>query len=493
MSAYRVEMTNGQPADNVETLVEERIIETECPAGALRGLAHDRTSEFRGIRFARADRLEPPVDVESWPGVHDGLAFGSQAPQIGGALEQMLGGDALPIDEDCLFVNVWTPGCDDARRPVLVWIHGGAYLTGTGAMPWYDGNALAVRGDVVVVSINYRLGALGFLGDRNLGSLDMISALRWVQRNISAFGGDPGDVTIFGESAGGSAVVSLFAAPDAAQLFHRGWALSPSILQLRTRAIGDEMEKIFLDLLGVDSPDQLASVTVDQILEAQARFPMNTAGMKNFTPTDGTALFPDPILRSASNDDRPFVVGTNRDEMLLFTAFDSTRSDWTDEQVEAEFGRRFEHPTSAVETYRGLRPDTNPSQLVSTMQTDEVFRWPAQRLASARADAGHPTWIYEFHQTSSSFGGVLGSCHGLDIPFAFHNLTRQGAEMFTGGGDALTAVADQFSDAVISFARSGKPGWDAYDTSTRSTQLIGPDPVVVDDPEPELRRLWAEN
>lgn len=485
-------MDNGQTGGAVEDLIEQQTVEASCHAGVLRGLDHEATQEFRGIRFARAERLAAPIDVESWNGTHDGLVFGAQAPQTGGALEQMLGGDALPNDEDCLFLNVWTPRSDESRRPVLVWIHGGAYLTGTGAMPWYDGNALAARGDVVVVSINYRLGALGFLGDRNLGALDMLSALRWVRRNIADFGGDPDNVTAFGESAGGSAVVALLAAPAADELVHKVWALSPSILQLRTKLVGDEMEQVYLDLLDTKSVDALAQMSVKELLDAQARFPMNTAGMKNFTPTEGTDVFPEPILRTASSDARPLVIGTNRDEMLLFTMFDPSRSDWTDDDVRSQFDRRFADPDAAIDAYRRLRAGTNPSQLVSAMQTDEVFRWPSQRLATARSVAGVPTWTYEFHQASTAFGGILGSCHGLDIPFAFHNLNRKGAETFTGGGEFLDAVADQFADAIVSFARTGKPGWDSYDVGTRSTQIIGSDPVLVSDPESELRQLWAD-
>lgn len=477
-------MSDGLPA-----VVEERIVEVDCPAGRVRGLDHDTTLEFRGMPFARAERLGEPVDVNSWTGVHDGLGFAPQAPQVGGALEAMLGADDVTMDEDCLALNVWTPACDGAGRPVLVWIHGGAYVTGSGSMPWYDGNALAARGDVVVVSINYRLGALGFLGHRNLGIADMVAALRWVERNIGAFGGDPGAVTLFGESAGGSAVLALLATPSAGRRFRRVWAMSPSILQYRTREEAAELEATYLDLLGVDAADDLGGVALDALLDAQQSMPP-AAGFKHFAPTTGTDTIPGPILRAAADDDREVVVGTTRDEMLLFTAFDPTRRDWSDDDVQREFARRFDDPDTAIERYRTHRPDADPSGLVSAMQTDEVFRAPARRLAERRADGGRSTWVYEFHQTSAAWGGRLGACHGLDLPFAFHNLTRRGAEMFTGGGDQLVAVADRFADAIIAFAHTGDPGWETYDTSTRPTMIIGPDAAVVDDPEPALRELW---
>lgn len=466
----------------------------------------DRTGsrEFRGIRFATADRLGAPVDIAGWEPGFDAVHFGPQAPQIGGVLEQLLGASDLETSEDCLFLNVFTPACDDGERPVLVWIHGGAYVTGTAAMPWYDGAPLAEKGDVVVVTINYRLGALGFLGDRNLGTLDQISALRWVRRNIARFGGDPDRVTVFGESAGGSAVLALMAAPAADDLFTAVWSMSPSMLQLRTREQGERLERTFLDLLGTDD---VANSSLDDILAAQSRFPTATAGMKNFAPTEGTDAIPRVISDCVASDPRPVVIGTNRDEMLLFTAFDSSRSDWDDGDIEREFAARMgERTAEAIETYRRHRPGSSPSQLVSTMQTDQVFRRPAQRVAESRVGASarvartepagigraasNPTWMYSFEQASTAFNGVIGACHGMDIPYAFDTLLAHGAEMFTGPGESRAAVADRFSSAIIAFAHDRQPGWPGFDRDRRATQRIGPHPEVVDDPEPDLRKLW---
>lgn len=471
---------------------DEPTTQATCPAGMLTGLDRGATSVFKGIKFATANRFESPVDVVSWAGQLDATVFQAQCPQNGGALEQLLGGSSIPTDEDCLHLNVYTPACDDARRPVLVWIHGGAFVTGTGSMPWYDGTALAARGDVVIVTINYRLGAFGFLGSQNNGTLDQVSALRWVARNIAAFGGDAGNVTLFGESAGGSSVVSLVATPTADDLFHRVFSLSPSILQLRTAEQGEELESTFLDLLGVASVDEARSKSHNEILDAQSRFPVGGAGLKDFSPTDGTTTIPRPILATAAADPRPQVVGTNRDEMLLFTAFDTARSDWNDDDVQHHFGRRFGDRTeAAIAEYRSHRPDTNASQLISAMQTDEVFRRPAQQLCADSADATNDTWMYTFDYESPAFGGIVGSCHGLDIPFAFNNLDRPGVDMFAGTNPDRQPVADQFSDAVIAFARTGDPGWAQYDTTTRATQRIGLDPELVKDPEPALRELWV--
>ncbi|WP_051062214.1 carboxylesterase/lipase family protein [Ilumatobacter nonamiensis] len=458
----------------------------------IRGIDRGATLEYRGIRFARANRLQPPVDIDGWDPGFDATNSGAQAPQVGGALENMLGADDVEMSEDCLFLNVVTPARDDRRRPVLVFVHGGAFVTGSGSTPWYDGAPLAARGDVVVITLNYRLGALGFLGDRNLGTLDQISALRWVQRNVESFGGDPGRVTIFGESAGGAAVISLLGAPAAADLFHAVWAMSPSIPQLRTPDKAARMERRFLDAVGPDATiADLEELSVDQILAAQNADADLARNFQNFTPTEDTDELPAGLLENAARDPRPVVIGTNRDEMLLFTAFDGSRKDWGEADVERAFRRRFDdRSTMAIERYRDARPESDANQLISAMQTDELFRSPAQRFATARAEAGQPAFMYLFDQTSSAFGGALGSCHGLDLPFAFDTLTARGVETFTGSDSSLATVADQFATALVTFAHDHDPGWVRYDTTRRATQRIGPVPDVVDDPEPALRELW---
>jgi para-nitrobenzyl esterase len=460
--------------------------------GTLTGLDRGATAVFKGIRFATADRFAPPLDVTTWDGELDATTFRAQSPQVHGVLEQMLGSSSIPCDEDCLHLNVYTPACDDQRRPVLVWIHGGAYVTGGGAMPWYDGSRLAAAGDVVVVTINYRLGALGFLGVRNSGTLDQVSALRWVAKNISSFGGDPGDVTVFGESAGGSAAIALMAVPAADELFCRAFAMSPSILQLRHAGHATRYEADMLEHLDGASVDELHTVPIDKLLEAQSKILVAaSAGLKCFAPTEGTEDVPGRILQVAGHDRRPLVIGTTHDEMNLFTVFDPTRAGFDDARMHREFAHRFDSEAdNAVDRYREHRPGRDANQLTAAMQTDEVFRWPAQSLAAERARAGRPTWMYQFDWATPVFGGGLGSCHGLDIPFAFDNLHRPGVELLTGAGNHRQPVADQFSAAVLSFARDDDPGWPAYDTTSRATQRIGPNPELVKDPEPELRELW---
>lgn len=471
---------------------DEPTVAAECPAGGLVGLDRGETLVFKGIRYAAAGRFAEPQDVASWDGRLDATSFRAQAPQVAGALEAMLGGSRLPTDEDCLHLNVTTPGCDARSRPVLFWVHGGAYTSGGGAMPWYDGSRLAARGDVVVVTINYRLGALGFLGARNSGIRDQISALRWVARNISAFGGDPGNVTIFGESAGGSAVVALADASEADHLFHRTFAMSPSLEQFRTLEVAERSERAVLDGVGVAGVDALTRVPLDTVMATQEQMLATPSpGARTFSPTGSSDLLPGDIVDGAADDERPLVIGTTRDEAHLFSAFEPRRSSWTERDVERHFGRVFgDLADEAIAAYSTARPASTPSALVSAMETDEMFRAPARRLADARATRGNATWMYSFDYSSPAFDGVLGSCHALDIPFVFDNLHRPGVEMLTGSLPDRQAVADRFSDELLRFARSGAPSWQRYRCDSRPTQRIGLEPDLLRDPEPELRRLW---
>jgi para-nitrobenzyl esterase len=465
----------------------------QTPFGTAHGLDRDGVAVFKGIPYALATRFGPPMLVRSWDGALDATTYRSQCPQIPSALDRLLGGSRLPFDEACLHLNVFTPGCDDARRPVLVWIHGGAFVTGGGAMPWYDGSSLARRGDVVVVTLNYRLGALGFAGDLNTGLADQVAALAWVAEAISAFGGDPGNVTVFGESAGGASVVSLLAVPAAATLFHRAWAMSPSIPQLRDPERARQTVDELLSAAGVATLDDLAAAPLEQVLDAQRQLLAGEAGaLTAFAPTPDGDLVPGDILTAAAADPRPLVIGTTRDEMHLFTAFDPRRAQLDGSGLLRAFARCFDgHAEQAVEGYRQYRPDHTPRQLVSAMQTDETFRVPARRLADERVRRELPTWTYWFTFPTPAFGGVLGACHGLDIPYAFHNLHRPGVETFTGDSTERERVADEFAGALLRFATTDDPGWPAFDAVRRPTRRIDVDREVLDDPEADLLALWG--
>jgi para-nitrobenzyl esterase len=464
---------------------------TSTPAGRVTGLERHGTSVFKGIPYATATRFQPPSRLPAWDGTHDATRYREQCPQLTGALERLLGASKLPTSEDCHFLNVFTPGADRERRPVLVWVHGGAFVTGGGAMPWYDGSSLARRGDVVVVTLNYRLGAFGFTGTGNHGLADVVTALEWVRECIGSFGGDPENVTIFGESAGGAAVVAMSAVPAARDLYARTWAMSPSIPQLRDTTRALEAEAQLRAAAGVSTGDRLRDLPVDDLLAAQGALLADRAGaLTAFSPTPDGRLIPGDILDDAAADHRPLVIGSTRDEMHIFTAFDPSMGELDTASLQRRFERCFgPFAEDAIEVYRDRRPGDSNGQLVSAMQTDETFRVPARCLADRRVQAARPTWMYWFTHPTPAFGGLLGACHGLDIPYAFHNLGRPGVEMFTGDGAEREAVADEFAGALLRFAREGHPAWPEYD-GARTTREIAASSADLADPEPEIREMW---
>jgi para-nitrobenzyl esterase len=463
--------------------------------GDVRGIDRDGIAVFRGITYATAERFGAPEPItEPIPGGIDADAWGPQALQVPGVMERMLGQSSQPTAEDCLSLNVFTPGTVGAR-PVLVWVHGGAFTNGAGSVPWYEGSRLARRGDVVVVTINYRLGVFGFRGTDNLGIRDQLAALEWVQRHISAFGGDPRRVTVFGESAGGASVVALMATERSRGLFARAVAMSPSIPQLRSRNRAAEALGRVLAAAGAGHPDDLVSMSTDALLAAQAAVLADGGdALTAFSPAVDGDLYASDIADLAAADPRPLLLGTNRDEMHLWTAFDSSLTALDDEGALGLFERALGGlAPEALDAYRRHRPDHRPGQLVSALRTDAVFRVPARRLADARRAAGSSTHLYWFTFPTPAFGGVLGACHALDIPFAFDNLDRKGVEMFTGDSPDRAALADRFSGVLVDWAHGRSPGWDPHGGS-RPVQVLDVDAVIGDDvlldPESDLRELW---
>jgi para-nitrobenzyl esterase len=396
--------------------------------------------------------------------------------------------------EDCLNLNVFTHTAPTgaSNLPVLVWIHGGAYTNGSGSIPWYHGSALASRG-TVVVSINYRLGAFGFLGDGNYGTLDMISALRWVNKNIAAFGGDTNNVTIFGESAGGSAVVSLMSSPEAKGLFHKVWAMSPSIGQLRTLPRAQELQTQFLEIAKVSSIDEVRALSLDDMLAAQAKqMAIPTTNFDFYTPTAGGSALPFDILSAAAQSPLPLVLGSNHDEDRLWSAFDPMQAEFDNHDWERVSGEVFGHRAAdARAVYEKHRPTESPRQLISSVHTDTAFRQRAQRLAESHVAAGNPTWMYWFTWATPAFGGVLGSCHALDIPFAFDNLGAPGTDMLTGDGAERAGIATRFANEIAQFAKASEPTWPAFNLGNRQTLEINAKMNVLSDPEAEIRSLFV--
>ena len=483
----------------------------ETPSGRLRGERLDDADVFRAIPYAAAPvgerRFRPPAPFERWTGERDALSFGASAPQLRGTVETYFGGRDAEQSEDCLTLNVWAPR-HDGPHPVLVWIHGGAFLTGAAATPWYSGRPFA-RSGCVLVSVNYRLGALGFThladhdGERfaaagNLGLLDQIAALQWIRDNVASFGGDAGNVTIFGESAGGASVIALLAAPGARGLFHRAIAQSPSITQLRSRDRAKEAADELLHALGIDAADvgRIIDVPVGQLMAAQGELVKDSAkSFTAFAPTpDGIVLpaRPSDALANGAAGGVPVLLGTTRDEMHLFTFADPVYATMDETALLARAERAFDGRAAvAITAYRAARPGYSPGQLASAIATDETFRSPADRAAEALTATGSPVWSYWFTHPSPAFGGLLGACHGLEIPFVFNNLHQRGVVLFTGDGDDRLPIGAEMHKAWVAFAAGGDPGWPRWDSTQRATRVFGAPGGVVADPEPELRELWA--
>lgn len=451
---------------------------------------NEKVDEFLGIRFAHAERFHAPIDIEKYSEVVKAKSFGPQSPQVPGFMEEILNTKQLPTSEDCLYLNIWKPSVVKAPLPVLFWIHGGAYTNGTAATSWYHGANLVQLGEVIVVSVNYRLGPFGFIGENNLGLLDQISALRWVKRNIESFGGDPDNVTIFGESAGGSSVVALTASPLTKGLITKAWAMSPSLLQLRSRAEADEAMSAFFEIARVDSLNGLKTLTAQQIVDATAQMFLNVENyISAFSPTRGGSGLPEDVYDASAKSDLPLIVGTNRDENRLWAVLNPQPLDeaGATEYFEKAFA---DSATGAWTTYGQLAQNPSPAQMVVAMQTDQHFRVPAWQLCDTRSKIGAETWMYWFTWPTPIFDGVLGCCHALDLPFMFSNLDKPNVELFTGTSPVRSKISGHFTTELLKFAKTGKVSWPTYETSARKTLRIDEDVEVLTDPDPVIRKLW---
>ena len=482
----------------------------ETTSGPIEGRSKDGVLLFAGIPYAAAPvgalRFRAPQPPEPWTEVRRATRFGPAAPQVptGGLTS------SAPVrwDEDCLTLNVTTPAADEGRRPVLVWIHGGGYRTGQGAIPWYNGARFAGNGDIVVVSINYRLGALGFTDLSRFGSefatsgangiLDQIHALTWVRDNIERFGGDPARVTIAGESAGAFSVATVLASPLAKGLFRGAIAQSGAAHHTLPASAGALVADRLLETLEAKDPAALQAVPVERILEAQTtlsdefgdghrtleRFGVAVAP---FYPVEGNAVVPvAPIeaIRNGASRGIALLTGTNRDETTLFGYGDT--DDARLERIAERYGA-----FAPLNAYREQRPEASASELLTALTTDHMFRIPAIRMVEARdGQAKTPSWMYWFCWRSRAFEGRLGATHALEIPFAFDNLDRAGVDVFLGPGERPQQVADVMHRAWTDFVRNQNPGWVAYDLAQRPTMRFANESGLVDDPDGEERRAW---
>ncbi|MDQ1478633.1 MAG: para-nitrobenzyl esterase [Actinomycetota bacterium] len=485
-------------------------------SGKVEGFERDGVHVFRGIPYAAPPvgllRWKAPQREESWSGTRDASSFSPQSAQTEFAMTKMMGEKQSPYSEDSLYLNVWTPACDDARRPVMVWIHGGAFLWGSGDTPWYDGTRFAVHGDVVVVTINYRLGPFGFLhlgdlfegafpGSGNAGILDQIAALEWVRDCIAAFGGDPERVTVFGESAGAASVGTLLGTPSARGLFRGAIPQSGAASWVATREHATGIAQRVVANLGVNpgDVDALLAVPTDAVLSALPAFREDGVAALPFQPVvDGTVLIESPLSAIAAGNaaDVRVLTGTNLTEMTLFTIADPEMATLTDDGIRTRLRAAFgETGVPVLDNYRARRPNETPAALWQEIATDGVFRIPAIRLLEAQSPHA-PVWSYLFTFETPAFGGILRSTHALEIPFVFDNLDRGGAEMLTGTGPERQSIADAMHRAWIAFARTGDPRhdgipeWPSYEPERRATIRFDTTCELLDDPAGDDRKAF---
>ena len=488
--------------------------DVETSYGTLRGFGRSGHLAFLGVPYARPPvgelRFIAPQPPAAWTGIRDALSPQCNAPQ------DPLAAPAFkahgPESEDCLYLNVYTPAADGAGRPVMFWIHGGGFSHGSGTQPSYDGGPLAERGDVVVVTINYRLGALGYLylgahgggewgAAPNAGQLDQIAALRWVRDNIASFGGDPAQVTIFGESAGAVAVATLLAMPDAQGLFCKAIAQSGTANRLGNADTAAATTARYLQTLGIDDADQhkLRSVSVEALLRAQGpRGPLSPI-------VDGRNLPERPIVAVRKGMARaiPLMVGTNRDEQKLYVPVQRPAIDDAEleRQVRAQLPKNAaDRAADVVAVYRTSRaarglPNSH-HDIADAIATASRFRIPATRLCEAQLTHQPRTFLYQFDWESPARRGTLGACHGLEIPFVFGTLGATGDRRFTGSGELADQLSLQMMDAWLAFAKQGDPShpalgpWPAYEASERQTMIFGRSSGIERAPFEEERAVW---
>jgi para-nitrobenzyl esterase len=483
-------------------------------SGRVRGLVRYGVNQFWGVSYgastAGANRFMPPARPAAWTGVRDAFEVKERAPQgPEGPISEVWSLDRRePMGEDCLSINIFTPGLGPGGRPVMVWLHGGGFSGGSGNWVLYDGSNLARKEDVVVVSVNHRLNLFGFLhladlgGERwsrssNVGMQDIVAALGWIKENIAAFGGNAGNVTIFGQSGGGGKVCTAMAMPSAKGLFHRAIAMSGSAFTGATRENSTKAAEQFLSRLGLKNNqlDELQKFTWQQLQEAYFHGP-SVSGLGTGPTVDGRSLPADQWSPGAPEASAtvPFMQGSVE-----------TEDAWSDPppplnipeddmlaRVKRIAGGNDGAARDLVALYRRTHPGISSTDVWLIMNADNTRRANAQRLAELKSAQGKaPDYLYYFTWRSPVHKGQMKSYHTLDIPFVLYNVDLAGS--MTGSGQDRYALAHKMSAAWAAFARTGSPNhpdlpkWPAFNAADRPTMILGSECRVSNDPNREER------
>jgi para-nitrobenzyl esterase len=504
----------------------------EIAQGKLRGTFEQDIYSFKGIPYGGPtggkNRFHPPVPAEPWRGIRDATCFGQacwQPLDVSPGTFDLFGvAGTSQMGEDCLVLNIWTPGLNDNdKRPVMVWLHGGGFFSGSGDhLPFYNGASLARTGNVVVVSINHRLGVFGFLnlegllgdeyaGSGNAGMLDIVQALQWVKDNIAVFGGNPANVTIFGESGGGAKVTTLLAMPAAKGLVHRAISESGPGLKERDAEDATRVARDYLNAFNLQ-PSQvgrLHEMRTDMIFAGWASLrPTIGMPMGHFAPVVEGKVLPahpfDPVA-APSAAGVPLMIGTNKDEMTFMMMKQPQLRTCSENILHDELIQRFSDKAGVwvasdkidtlIATYHRTRPEATPYDILVAISSDRM-RIGAVRVAERKTAASPaPVYMYLFTWESPFDGGVLRSCHTVEMPFVFNNVDPPCG--LIGNGPDRFALAKKVSSAWVAFARNGNPGhpglplWPAYTTEKRATMIFDVECKTVEDPRAEERKAWT--
>ena len=498
---------NSGKAGDSELLTSSHTTVVQTESGKVAGYVDDGIYTYKGIPYAKAERFMPPVPADPWEGIRSSRAYGPTCPQgkrTGWYSDELAFSfswdDGFP-DEDCLRVNIWTPGINDGKkRPVMVWLHGGGYSSGSGQeLPSYDGRSLADKGDVVVVTLNHRLNVLGFLdlsayGEKyaksgNAGLLDIVAALDWVQDNIAGFGGDASNVTIFGQSGGGGKVSTLLAVPQAKDKFHKAIVQSGAMLRTMDSRWSRRIGAAVVEELGISACriDELKNVPYEKLLAAgekaiarikpEAEKEGYAAFIFGWAPTvDGSVLPRQPFDPHApeQSKDIPMMIGTTLHEFSASTYVPELRTISHEAAVGYLRETYRDRTEEFIELFEDTYPEYSPKDLIDT---DFIFRPGALEQASIKfRQGGAPVWMYMFAWESPVMDGILRSTHCMEIPFVFNNADLHAS--MTGGGEDAVRLADRMSQSWINFARTGDPNteelpqWPAYNTTDGATMFF---------------------